>query len=260
MLKSSTGKLYTLLMACKPENEKIRKRLLITEILEMPEYKALQVYPGATSTMDDHYSPARLQEATSEQLYEIKQIIPFLEQCIRALYNLVCYGDVRILRKIKKISFYKAESMRNLYDLVVEAQNVGINITNIPEYDVWSFFSPDTIRSLDDYIDIFEGDDVEVFETQIVDKLKDTIYCISAQEISERRSKYRNLFRQRETIRLRLQIVENKIFVKKSICSVFSMAFVVSLFSGSEVLFSTFGRGFALVVYLIGLLAYWILG
>ena len=35
MLKTATGKLYTLLTACKPDDAKIKKRLLITEILEM---------------------------------------------------------------------------------------------------------------------------------------------------------------------------------------------------------------------------------
>ena len=57
MLKTATGKLYTLLAACKPDDARVHKRLLITEILERPEYRALQVYQGAASVMDDYYSP-----------------------------------------------------------------------------------------------------------------------------------------------------------------------------------------------------------
>ena len=260
MLKTSTGKLYTLLTACKPDDARVKKRLLITEILEMPEYKALQVYQGATSAMDDHYSAAKLQEATYDQVLEVKKIIPFLEECIRKLYEIICYGDVRILYKLKKISFYDSESMKRLYKLVTSTKNTGINITNVPEYDVWSIFSGDAILSLDSKLDMFDSEDIDTLEVQVTEKLKGNVYCISAKEIAEKRKSYRDIYRKEETVRMRLQIVENKTFVKKSIWSFISIVMVMSQFSGSAVLFTAGGRIAALVIYLIALIAYWILG
>lgn len=260
MLKTSTGKLYTLLTACKPENAKVKKRLLITEILEMPEYKALQVYQGAASAMDDHYSLTKLQEITYEQVMEVKKIIPFLEECIRKLYELICYGDVRVLYKLKKINFYDSESMKKLHSLVTSTKNTGINITNVAEYDVWSIFIKDAILSLDSKLDLFDADDIDTLEAQVTEKLKESVYCISAKEIAEKRKSYRDIYRKEETVRMRLQIVENKTFVKKMIWSFISIVMVMSQFSGSAVLFTAGGRISALIVYFVGLIAYWILG
>jgi hypothetical protein len=260
MLKTSAGKLYTLLTACKPGNAKVKKRLLITEILEMPEYKALQVYQGTASAMDDYYSPAKLQEATYEQVLEVKKIIPFLEECIRKLYELICYGDVRMLCKLKKISFYDSTSMKKLHTLVTGMKNTGINITNVPEYDVWSIFSEDAILSLDSKLDLFDADDMDTLEAQVTEKLKDNVYCISAKEIAEKRKSCRDIYRKEETVRIRLQIVENKTFVKKLIWSFISIVMVMSQFAGSAVYFTAFGRISVLVIYFIVLIAYWILG
>ena len=260
MLKTSTGKLYTLLSACKPDNAKVKKRLLITEILEMPEYKALQVYQGAQSAMDDHYSPEKLQDATYDQLQEVKKIVPFLEDCIRKLYETICYGDVRQLYRLKKISFYDSDSMKKLYELVSKLKKTGINITNIPEHDVWSIFSPEAILSLDSKLDLFDSSDIDSLEIQVSERLKDEVYCISASEIAEKRKSYRDIYRKEETVRLRLQIVENKVFMKKAIWSFLSICLVMSQFSGSAGLISAAGKTVTLVLYVLALGAYWILG
>lgn len=260
MLKTSTGKLYTLLSACKPDSAKVKKRLLITEIIEMQEYKALQVYQGAAATMDDYYSPDKLQEATYEQLQQVKEIVVFLEDCIRKLYETICYGDVRQLNRLKKINFFDAQSMRELYQLVLKQKKTGINITNISEYDVWTIFSSEAILSLDSKLDLFDSTDIEALEIQISEKLKEEIYCISASEIAEKRNAYRDIYRKEGTVRIRLQIVENKIFMKKLFWSFISICLVMSQFSGSAVLFSVSGRVVALIIYILALIAYWILG
>lgn len=260
MLKTSTGKLYTLLSACKPDNAKVRKRLLITEILEMPEYKALQVYQGAAAVMDDYYSPVKLQDASIEQIQQVKAIVPFLEDCIRKLYEMICYGDVRLLKAVRKIDFYDSNIMSALYNVVSKTSNSGVNITNIAEFDMWSIFSEDAIISLDDQLELFNQDDIDTLEVQVTERLHDRVYCISSQEIAEKRKAYRDIYRKEETVRMRLQIVENKTFVKKFIWSFISICFVLSNFSGSIVYFSPVGRFFALLIYIIALSAYWIMG
>lgn len=260
MLKTSTGRIYTLLSACKPENAKVKKRLLITTILEMPEYKALQVYQGAASAMDDHYGPSRLQAASYEQLEQIAQIIPFLEDCIHKLYALICYGDIRALYSLNKIRFYDAESMRALYEVVKSAKQTGVNITNIPEYDVWSLFSSDTIKSIDKCWDLFENCDIDYLEIEIANKLQKGLYCISAAEIAEKRRGYLSVYQKEETARLRLQIVENKIFMKKLLISLFTTVIFMTQFTNSSVALHPAVRGLFLVLYIIALVAYWIMG
>lgn len=260
MLKTATGKLYTLLTACKPEDTRIKKRLLITEILEMPEYRMLQKYQGAASVMEEYYSPARLEEATYEQVLEIQKIVPFLEECIRKLYGMLCHGEVGQLRKLPKIDFYNADSLRSLQELVTDSKNIGTNFTNIPECDVWSVFSEDVVLSLEDKAELFDFEDLETLEVQMIEKLKDMVYCIPAREMAERRRRYREQEREKETARIRFQIVENKIFVKKLIWSLLSIVAVMYQFSKS-ILFVTAEDGMAaVVIYLIALTAYWILG
>ena len=260
MLKTATGKLYTLLTACKPDDAKIKKRLLITEILEMPEYRALQKYEGADSVMKEYYSPGKLKEATYEQILEVRKIIPFLEECIRNLYRVICNGEVEMLYKLQKISFYHSDSIRYLYELVILMKDIGINFTNIPECDVWSIFSEDIVLSLDDKPELFDFEDIETLELQVIEKLNDTVYCIHAEEIAERKASYRENVRKEETEKIKLQIVENKIFVKKLIWSFISIAAVTYQFSERAVLLTDKGGIAAFVSYLIVLIAYWILG
>lgn len=257
MLNTSTGKLYTLLSACKPNNEKIKKRLLILEITETEEYKALQVYQGAQSIMDDYYSPARLQERSYDELLEIKQIIPFLEGCIRKLYEVVCYGDVRKLPKLEEKDYYQASKMKEFHNTVTSIPKEGINITNIPEYDMWKVFSPDIILSIDQRLDEFASYDIDSLEMAIPDILEADTYCISASEIADQRKAYKDIYRREETLRLRFQIVENKVFMKKLILSILSLPMVVGI---SIPILSPIERIIQLLIYMVGLSVFWILG
>lgn len=260
MLKTSTGKLYTLLSACKPDNEKIQKRLVITEIMEMPEYRALQVYQGAASVMDDYYSPEKLQGLSFDRIQEVKKIIPFLEDCIRKLYEAICYGDIRGLNFNSPIDFYNADSLYSVYQAIYSIPKTGINITNIPEYDVWAVFSPDTVMDINNLLNKYTSSDMESLEIRLVNDLQDRKYCISAAEIAEKRKGYRDIFRTEETLRLRLQIVENKIFIKKLFWSLLSILCVATQFEDIGIIFGPFGRIITLAVYILALIVYWILG
>ena len=260
MLKTSTGKLYTLLSACKPDNEKIQKRLAITEIMEMPEYRALQVYQGSASVMDDYYSPEKLQELSFDKIQEVKRIVSFLEDCIRRLYGVICYGDIRILDLRTQIDFYNADSLYYIYESIYNIPQTGINITNITEYDVWSVFSSDTVMNTDNLLNKYNSNDMETLEIRIINDLKNKKYCISAAEIAEKRKAYRDIFRKQETVRLRLQIVENKIFIKKLFWSLLSVAFVSIQFKDIGITFGSFGKILTLSIYFLALILYWFLG
>lgn len=264
MIKMLMVKLFTLLSGCKPDEAKIRKRVLITEILEMPEYKALQMYQGAASIMNDYYSPQKLQESTYKQLQEVKKLLPFMEECIRMLYETICYGDVWQLKCLKKIDFYNAKSMDRLYQLVLRQEQTGINITNISECDVWKIFSPKAILSVESRMDWIDLEDTRVLEILVAEKLRGEIYCISEAEIVEKGEVYRRAYsdicKKEETINKKLQIVEKKVFVKKLLWSFISVCMIMSQFSGSVVLFSNIGRVIALIIYIFVLVVYWIWG
>ena len=65
--------------------------------------------------------------------------------------------------------------------------------------------------SLDDKPELFDFEDIETLELQVIEKLNDTVYCIHAEEIAERKASYRENVRKEETEKIKLQIVENKI-------------------------------------------------
>ncbi len=279
MLKSSTGKLYTLLSACKSNDAKVKKRLLVIEIMEMSEYKALQVYQGAEKVMMQYYAPEKLQEISFGQLQEVRKIIPFLEDCISKLYAVICFGDVRALHGKFTPDFYKYTSIKEIYDFVLKQKETGVNITNLTEDNVWSVFDKETILSLDEKLNVFDSKDIEMLEIQISERLKEDTYCISAAEINEKRHSYRDIYRKKETIRIKMQIVENKIFVKKIIITLVSCVivtafalgininglglpaalggFIITVFSGIEV---AARRIATLTIYTLLLFAYWIKG
>lgn len=260
MLKTSTGKLYTLLFACKPDNELVKKRFYISEIIEMPEYKALQVYRGADSVMNDYYSSEKLQNASIEQIEQVKKIIPILEKCIRNLYELIRFGDTRAIERFTYIDFYNFDVINDLYQVVSNVRKLDFNITNISEYEVWSFFDDNTITSLNNRSHIFNEYEMETLEAVIPVKLKDSLYCICAKEINERRNAYRSIYRKEETARVRVQIVENKIFVKKLILSLCSILLFVVPYAKNSMYFSGASKAFFVLLYLLIFIAYWILG
>lgn len=260
MLKSTTGKLYLLFSACMPDNVLVKKRLQIAEICEMPEYKALKVYKGATELLNRYYSSEKMQLATCEQLEDVKRIIPILEDCIRKLYDLVCYGDVRKLRKIKDINYYSFKSIDEIYRLVSMESNIGINITNILEEDVLAIFDNSTVLSIDDKLDRFDSTEVDTLESAIMDHLSGTKFCISAAEIYSIRKEYRDIYRQEETIRLRMEIVENKIFVKKILLSLLATFMVCGQYFASEAGLTNQTNVIVFIAYILFLTIYWILG
>ena len=260
MFKTATGRLYTFLAACKPENTKIKKRLLITEIIEMPEYKSLEADQNARSTIDDYYSIEILQDRSFSELQEIKKIIPFMEDCIRKLYETICYGDARKLPKIESASFYDSKAMKTLYEFVSTVPKEGINITNIPNYEVWTVFSTDAVLSVDQVTDLFDATNMNDLELIIPEKLSGYSFCISSAEIQEKRKTYRSIFQKEETLRIRIQIVDNKIYMKKILLSILSIIFVLPQFCGSQELLGVNESIISLLIYMAAVGAFWILG
>ena len=75
MLRSPTGRLYALFSACKPNDEKVRKRLILSEIYEMDEYKSLQVNQGAQFVMDKYYSPDIIEKLDVNCKHQMKRFL-----------------------------------------------------------------------------------------------------------------------------------------------------------------------------------------
>lgn len=258
MLKSPTGRLYALFSACKPNDEKVRKRLLLSEIYEMKEYRSLQVNQGAQYVMDKYYSPDILEKLSTMVLKEIKSIIPIIEDCIDKLYSIILYGDIDTLREFEVIDFYSSNSVGGLYDIVANQPQIGFNISNITEIELWDFFDQDTVKSLDGVIDQITETDYENLETIIPEILKDKRYCICCKEINKRRNDYRNRFRKVETQKIRYQISENKAFAVKSFVTlVFTIGMADKMSSTVEL--GSY-RIYAMIIYFFAVIAYWILG
>lgn len=258
MLRSPTGRLYALFSACKPNDEKVRKRLILSEIYEMDEYKSLQVNQGAQFVMDKYYSPDIIEKLDVNNLKEIKSLIPIIEDCINKLYSVILYGDTDTIKEFGEIDFYDANSVGRLYESIANQPQIGLNITNISAIELWDYFREDTVKSLEGQIDTIPESNYEILETIIPELLSGKRYCICCKEINKRRGEYRNRFRILETLKIRYQIAENKAFAVKAFFSLVLTIGVVDKISSNVELFTN--RFFAILIYLIAMIAYWIMG
>lgn len=258
MLKSSTGRVYALLAACKPNDAKVKKRLLLSEIFESNEFKALQVCQGAQFIMDKYYSPDILSGLTYRELEQVKTIVPFLEDCINKTYSVISYGDTNVLKGITGIDFYNVESVKSLYERVKNQPQKGVNITNISEIEMWEYFDERTIKSLDGRLRGFTEEDYEMMELRIPNLLNNVKYCISCVEITARRDAFRDRFRGVETQRIRRQIVENKAFAVKSMVSlVLTIGMASKMYSTVDMVSN---RITCMIIYFFVLILYWLFG
>lgn len=257
MIKSSTGRLYALLSACKPNDQNVKKHLLLSEILESKEYKALQVNPGAQYVMDKYYGPDTLSNLPTNKLEQVKTIIPALEDCINKLYAVILYGDTSVIDDLYP-DFYNANSFGELYRRVLEQPQEGINITNISEIEIWDYFDDSTVKTLNGRLRNFPEKDYDLLEVRIPGILAGEKYCITSTEINARRNHYHNRFRGLETQRIRLQIVENKAFALKSVVSfVLTFGMLVSMVESVELISN---RMIGMFIYFVALILYWIVG
>ena len=89
LLKSSTGKLYTLLSACVPENEAVYRRCLLAEIMDDSQYELLASSDAGKYLYEKYYSPEILPYCPTYVLLEIKKILDVINDYVKAVCDTV---------------------------------------------------------------------------------------------------------------------------------------------------------------------------
>lgn len=182
MFKSSVGKLYSLILACKPEDSRISKRILIAEIISDDSYTRLVNNVLCIPMVSRYYNPYVLESCSIEQLSNIKQIISFFPDLAERIFKIIKNGDARILGNMIHIDFYSHEDLKNLYDYLGEQSLESENITNIKDDNIWVIFNDETILNCSSIIDV-----KDVSDKPLVDLLNNSgcSYCITQAELFE---------------------------------------------------------------------------
>lgn len=153
-MKSSTGKLFMLLSSMGEDDDFVNKTILIEEIMNMPEYREIQLITGFEDTFNNYYSYKKLNDNDIEKLEEIKECISFSEKVITKLKTAIFYGNGYILDEKDIPDFHSLISLKDLYNKL-DTDNLKFNKTNINETNFMAIFLESTIK--DDILNIKEG-------------------------------------------------------------------------------------------------------
>lgn len=145
-MKSSVGKLYMLLSACQPFDNKTEQILLTETILEMPEYRKLAYREETRRIAEKYYSAEYLKELSPRELGNIKACIPIAEGVFRKLTIAAKYYDISSLIPDMFPDMYSAESLKKL-EKFLSLLIVGENYTNIESGDFEALFSDMTLKT-----------------------------------------------------------------------------------------------------------------
>ena len=215
MERSAVSKLYILLSACKPNDERIAKGTLISQIQEMDQYKALRVNQAARRLSREIYNKESLKNLSIQQLMDVQKIMLFINELVSDLQDVIQFGDISKIDKSIEIDYYNYLSVNGFIEMLKSIPREGINITNIPADDPWKIFEDDTVVSINEGMNLMDIEDIDSLEMAITNKLEGKVYCISSTEIAAQRHIYRDMFRKVQTAEIKLEIVRNKILFKK---------------------------------------------
>ncbi|MDR1642897.1 MAG: hypothetical protein LBT59_24660 [Clostridiales bacterium] len=181
-LKGETGRLYLLLNACLPDESRVKARLAYNEIVELSCYRDLEANPHAGFLTKDLLSKAALRNMSEEQLKNINQMLPLLNECVTKLRMSIKKGEGWKLKPKDIPDFYSKSQVKSLIHKLV-ANSETDNITNLNERDPYLIFSDDTLKSVDDLFAIVEYKDVNQLENALPNILKGRNYCFNAEEL-----------------------------------------------------------------------------
>ena len=181
-MKTSTGRLYMLFNACLPNNEKVKKRLIICKITESSEYNKLKNYPPFAGRFEQLFSQDKLAEYNSEKLDEIVKVLPKIIPLVERINNAITYGNALELTEKDIPDFTSVKSVDNLMEKL-KIDSSTPNVTNITTNNFMAIFSDKTIKDPTEALKSISAGDIEN-PTEVVKKtLNNAIYCIKEKDI-----------------------------------------------------------------------------
>lgn len=176
-MKRAAGKLYLLLSACLPANERVLTHLTIEEILESKEYSELSAQSASKPIMSKMYTKDILSALSLEELKNIKRCLPLIHQFFSILPLSVRSGQAWRLTESDFPNFSSPESLGRVIDKIKKTTNTE-NFTNISDQNVLQIFEKSTIKTIDAFFDHFDHKDIKQILSLAPNVLANQSYCI----------------------------------------------------------------------------------
>ena len=205
-LNKKSAKLLSILSGCKPNDEYLAKQSLMNSIVNSVEYQALQCRSSFMKACDSVLRPGALDTYSVEELKNLKEAVPAIEDFLQNLIYSLKNGDCPRLREEDRPSFFKRDELERLTKRLENGD--GKNYTNIAPEDSMCIFESDTVKELGDkFLELpAKCDD---YETAIANLMHGKKYCISQKEIIRAEEDYRA---QVEKYQEKAQSGKNRIF------------------------------------------------
>lgn len=256
-LKGATGKLYLLLGACLPNDERIKAKIAYNEIIESSKYRMLRENPNAKFLLEGVYSKSSLMQLTNVQLEQVMVALPQVEIFIVKLVQSIKYGQAWSLKPADRPNFYDVAQIKNT---IKKLSNVSKkeNTTNISEHDMMQVFSNDTIKDIDELIASQDYMYIGSLAERIPTILSGKLYCFDTSKLESKVAAAVKEINELNELGKGLKIAKRKIRSKKFLVTIISIM-LIALLAGTNILTSV-GTSVFIVAFLLLLLVFWIVG
>ena len=256
-LKSATGKLYLLFSACLPNNEEVKKRLLLEQITESKEYRELEAYNPMNNAFNELYSKDKLSGFSVNELSEIKKAIPKIIPVTTKLINSIKYGDAWKLSAKDLPNFYSPKSLDNL-SAKLSAVDGAENITNITDNNFMAIFSDKTVTSLEPINSVLTVSDLKNMKKAIKTKLSNKSYCINTAEIANIKDQFDEAIGELNKFESSIKYQKYRLINRK--IAVTAVILLIMVGMATLDLMHGLSLGFFEIIAIISTVIYWIKG
>ncbi|MGN0689104.1 MAG: hypothetical protein ACI4KH_01640 [Oscillospiraceae bacterium] len=141
-IKTYTGKLYSLLNSCVPDNEDIEKRYAAEKLFDSIYYAELSECDTFGALFDEYFSKEKILSLPYEKYEDIERSAELIPVMTERLINAISYGNGWALTEADKPDFYNPESIKRLMKKL-DFSDVYLNDTNITAENFMNVFSAD---------------------------------------------------------------------------------------------------------------------
>lgn len=122
-MSESVKKLYTLLSACKPDDDLVKRQLLIADITNSNKYKDFVRNNGSSILYNNYYSVDKLEQCTTAELEQCDRIFLIIQEYINVVETLKRLGGKKALKGLFATDYYNYSSVYNTKSLLQHRVN-----------------------------------------------------------------------------------------------------------------------------------------
>ncbi len=138
-IKSDTGKLYSLIAPCIPDDKRLRRRLVLEDFFNSFEYRELKECDAFSPFFDRYFSDEVILSLSEEEIIERKNTAGLIPLLMVRLYSAVKYGNGWALSTDDIPDFSSNKSVRGLIEKL-SFNVIYMNDTNITQMNVLEIF------------------------------------------------------------------------------------------------------------------------